>query len=166
MLSGGKAAFFLLAAALAVVLLASYDRMPDVVASHFDGAGVPNGWSSRSAYLLLLLAIGVLMPLSAIGVVLAVTRSGPRHLNIPARDYWTRPEHGAEAVRRVRAYMWWLGAVLAASALLVHLTVMEANRTDPPHLRGELMLLLLGGVLLAIGCWVVGWFRLLRPPRP
>ena len=165
MLSSGKMAFWILATGLAVVLVATFDLLPPVVASHFDAAGAPDGWSSRGVHTLVILTIGVGLPLVIVGLVRFLTRSGPQGLNIPARDYWTRPEHGPEAVRRVRAYVWWLGGVMAGTALLVHVLVLGANRSQPPRLRNELMYLMLAAVLLAIGGWAWGWYRLLRPPR-
>jgi hypothetical protein len=161
----GTTVFLLFALALGGVLLATAGRLPPVVASHFDGAGIPNGWSSRSGYIVLILAIGILLPLGIVGLVQGVSRGGPGRLNIPAREYWTRPEHSDEAVRRVRSYMWWLGAVLAGTALLMHAVVLAAHRSDPPRLRTEVFLLVLGAVLSGIAGWTVGWYRLLRKPE-
>ena len=165
MLQSGKWLFWLLAVALVGTLLATFERLPPVVASHFDGAGVPNGWSSRPGYALLLFTLGILLPLGIIVLVHAVTRSGPGQLNIPARAYWTRPDHSAEAVRRVRAYMWWLGSVLAGTALLMHALVLAAHRSEPPHLHTDLVVMVIGAVLLGVGAWAAGWYRLLRAPE-
>lgn len=165
MLERGQGVFFIFAAGLIAVVLATLRRLPPTVASHFDAAGIPNGWSSRSGYALLLVIIGVLLPLGITALVRALTRRGPDRLNIPARDYWTRPEHGQEAVRRVRAYMWWLGCVMAATALSIHLLVLDAHRHQPPRLRTDAILTVLGAVLVAIAGWAVGWYRLLQRPR-
>ena len=165
MLTAGRSVFWAVAAVLGLVLLTTYDRLPPVVASHFDIRGAPNGWASRPTHTLVILAIGVGLPLVIAGLIRVLTRSGrPEHLNIPGREYWTRPEHGREAVRRVRAYTWWLGSVMAGTALLVHGLILAANRAQPQRLRNDLMYLMLGAVLLAIGAWAVGWTRLLRPP--
>lgn len=102
MLQRGRGLFYVLATGLIAVVLVTVSRLPPMVASHFDAAGVPNGWSSRPAYALLLIAIGVLLPLGIIRLIISLTRRGPARLNIPARDHWTRPEHSEEAVLRVR----------------------------------------------------------------
>ena len=160
----GRALFAGLAAGLCVVLLATIGRLPPVVASHFDVHGSPNGWSSRAVYGALILLVGVILPLGIVWLVHGVTRQGPELLNIPARDYWRRPEHGAEAVRRARAYMWWLASIMAGAALAVHGLIIRANVSSPPRLSTPGIVALLGGVLLAIGLWSVGWWLLLRPP--
>ena len=165
MLPAGRTVFLVLAAALVAVVLATAGQLPAVVASHFDSNGAPNGWSSRSGYVLLILAIGLLLPLGIVGLVHGVSRSGPGRLNIPAREYWTQPEHGAEAVRRVRAYIWWLGVILAGTALLMHAAILAANASNPPRLRTGMFLVVFGMVLLGIAAWAVGWYRLLRKPE-
>jgi hypothetical protein len=166
MLERGQNAFYILAAGLIAVLSVTLRRLPSRVASHFDAAGMPNGWSSRLGYALLLVVIGVLLPLCIIALVRGLTLQGPALLNIPARDYWTRPEHGQEGVRRVRAYAWWLGGILAGTALLVHLLVLNAHDHQPPRLNTGAMLFVLGAAFSAIAGWAVGWYRVLQRPSP
>lgn len=164
MLQRGRILFWILATGLVVVVLGTVGRLPPVVASHFDGAGVPNGWSSRSGYALLLIVVGAVLPLGIIGLVNALTQSGPGRLNIPARDYWTRPEHSQEAVRRVRAYMWWLGCTMAATASMMHGLIVAAHSHQPPRLSTPAVIVVLAAILVAVGAWAAGWYRLLRRP--
>jgi hypothetical protein len=164
MLPLGRGLFWILGLCFILLLLATLGRLPPVVASHFDAAGAPNGWSSRGSYAILLAAIGVLLPLGIIGLVTALTQRGPQLLNIPARDYWRRPEHGPEAIRRVRAYMWWLGCIMTGAALAVHGLILGAHGSTPPHLGTGGIVTVLFSMLLAIGLWIIGWYRLLRPP--
>jgi uncharacterized membrane protein len=166
MLQLGRGLFVILVLGLIMLVPVTLGHLPPVVASHFDGAGVPNGWSSRPTYALLLIAVGALLPLGTIGLVSLLVRRGPQLLNIPARDYWQRPEHGPEAVRRVRAYIWWLGCVMTATALGVHLLILKAHASQPPRLSTRGILVVLGGVLLGIGLWIGGWYRPIRPPVP
>lgn len=164
MLRLGRGLFLLLAGGLVALVLATLGRLPPLVASHFDGAGAPNGWSTRTGYVTLLLIVGAMIPLGVVFLVTRLTRAGPQLLNIPAREYWRRPEHAAEAVRRVRAYIWWLGCVITGSALAIHRLVLQANALRPPHLDTPAVLTVLAGVLAAIGLWIAGWYRVLRPP--
>lgn len=164
MLPLGRGLFGILGLGFILLLLLTLGRLPPVVASHFDAAGVPNGWSSRHSYAILLVAVGVLLPLGIIGLVNALTQRGPQLLNIPARDYWRRPEHGPEAVRRVRAYMWWLGCIMTGATLAVHRLIVGAHGSTPPRLSTGGIVTVFCSVLLAIGLWIVGWYRLLRLP--
>jgi len=162
--TGGRCLFLLLATGLVAVVLTTLSRLPPVLASHFDARGVPNGWSTRPVYALFLIVIGVLLPLGIIWLITVLTRNGVTSLNIPARDYWTRPDRTQEAVRRIRGYIWWLACVMAITALLVHWSVLVANAKQPPRLQSSSFFAVLGAIVLALGIWTAGWYRLLRPP--
>ena len=164
MLQRGRAVFLVVATALVVGLLATLDRLPPLVASHFNLRGVADGWSTRPVYALFILAIGVLVPLGIVALIRTLTRSGVAALNIPARDHWTRPEHTPEAVRRVRAYIWWLACVMAVIAFLIHWSVLAANARQPPSLGSAGFLSVLGAVVLVLAIWTAGWYRLLARP--
>jgi uncharacterized membrane protein len=161
-LSRGRLLFYVLASALVVLVLATLSQLPPLVASHFDARGAATGWLPRPLYALFLLAIGILIPLGITGLITLLTRSGVSALNIPARDYWTRPEHSGEAVRRVRAYMWWLACVLVVTALAIHWSVLAANARQPTSLNTGEFFTVLGAIVLALGIWTAGWYRLLR----
>ena len=156
--------FWVLAAALVLLVTSTAGQLPPIVASHFDAAGVPNGWSSRELYAALLLAVGAVLPLGMVGLIHALTRRGPELLNIPARGFWTRPENRAEAVHRVRTHMWWLGSILTGTALAIHGLILQAHTSDPPHLSATGIWLLLAAVVGMIGLWAARWYRLLRQP--
>ncbi len=44
-------------------LAASSSQLPERVATHFDGSGQPDGWSSRSDHLRFMLVFGLAFPL-------------------------------------------------------------------------------------------------------
>jgi uncharacterized membrane protein len=156
--------FWILATAMVALVLGTIGRLPPVVASHFDIAGTPNGWSSRSAYGVLLITMGAVLPAGIIGLVHALTRRGPHLLNIPTREFWTRPEQRQEAVRRVRAHIWWLGSILAGMAGAVHILILWAHASTPPRLSSAGIWVVLCGVILLIGQWTARWYRMLRVP--
>ena len=83
MLERGQGVFYVLATGLIAAVLITLRRLPPVVASHFDAAGMPNGWSSRPVYALLLVAIGVLLPLGITVLIRGLTRHGPGRLTFP-----------------------------------------------------------------------------------
>lgn len=164
LLRAGRTVFWGLAVGLIAIVLGTLPRLPAVVASHFDAAGTPNGWSSRHSYVLLLFLIGIALPLGVIGVVQAVTVGGPAGLKIPSRTYWMDPSHQGLAVALARSYTWWLGVVLTGTAIAVHLAVLRANAMTPPHLSGGVIAAVLIGAIGGTGAWALGWYRVLRPP--
>jgi hypothetical protein len=164
LLRAGRTVFWWLAGGLAGLVLGTLPRLPVVVASHFDAAGAPNGWSSRHGYVLLVLMIGIALPSAVIGLVQAQTTRGAAGLNIPARAYWMDPSRQGQVVELVRSYIWWLGVLLTGIALALHLAVLDANAMSPPHLRSGAIVPLLVAAVAGIGAWAVGWYRVLRPP--
>ena len=48
---------------LAALVAATYSRLPQRVATHFDLHGVPNGWMDRSTHAWAMVAVGVGVPL-------------------------------------------------------------------------------------------------------
>jgi uncharacterized membrane protein len=164
LLRHGRTLFVIVVTALAVALVTTLGRLPPVVASHFDASGAPNGWSSRPVYSLVLIGIGVLLPLGMVVLVTHLARRGAGALNLPAWDYWSRPEHSVEAVARVRAYLWWLGAIMTGTALATHALVLAAHAHQPPRLSTAGILMLIATVMVAIGAWSVGWYGVLRRP--
>ena len=161
----GRGVFWVLVVVLVMLLVATLDRLPAVVASRFDVHGAPNGWSSRPVYATLILVIGAVLPLGIVSLVQTLTRRGTDRLNLPSADYWRRPEHAAEAVRRVREYIWWLACIMAGTAVALHGLIVDANSSQPPQLATPAILTLIVVVVAAIGLWTVGWWFLLRPPR-
>ena len=73
-------------------------ELPARVASHFDGAGRPNGWMARDGFVLfqcgLVLTLGALFGIG--GRLLKVTPNG--WINLPNKNYWLAPERRAESV--------------------------------------------------------------------
>jgi len=55
---------------------------------------------------------------------------------------------------------------MTAAGLGVHWLILKAHASQPPRLSTRDILVVLGGVLLGVGLWIGGWYRLLRPPVP
>jgi len=98
-----------------------YPLLPDIVASHFDGAGTPNNWSSKNAFfliygLILLLCIGIFLLLP-----LCFEWLPERSLNLPNKKYWLAPQ------RRVQTFAFMkLGLlVFGLASLLLGIAVMQ-----------------------------------------
>ncbi|MGH7528135.1 MAG: hypothetical protein ACREMX_15680 [Gemmatimonadales bacterium] len=160
----GRPLFWLLALGGIAVVAATASRVPAAVATHFDAGGTPIAWSSHGGYLFYLAVFGLVLPLGLIAMVNLVGSRGPERFNLPHRAYWLRPDNRASAVARVQSYMWWLGCVLTAAVVTLHLLIVRANATSPPQLRTRPFFSVLGLILLGIASWIAGWFRVFRPP--
>ncbi len=114
--------------------------LPDPVASHFNGAGRPDGWMSRAQYLIFIGLFGFFFPL-VIAASTSITRLLPdKFVNIPNRDYWLAPERRSATFDFLTRHSFAFGHVAIGFVGGVHWTVTRANRHHPPHLEGYLLL--------------------------
>jgi serine/threonine-protein kinase len=143
----------------------SLQRLPARIATHFDGAGVPNGWMPREAlgtfdmiFLAFVLAV-------VIGTALLIRVLPTTLINLPNRDYWFAPERRRQSHSRLLVHMLWLACLLVAFLIAVNRLVFLANlRPGPPRLSGAGFVTVLVGFLLALVGWVVRLHRMF--PRP
>lgn len=160
----GANTFWIVVAIGVMIVAATLDVLPPTLATHFDGSGSPNGWSSRAEYVMLLAGIGIGLPLLIVGVVRVFARRAPQWINLPHREIWLTEVHRAEGMARVREHIWWLACVLALTALTTHLALLGANRHQPPQLPLGAALGLIAFPVACMVIWAVTWHRLFRPP--
>jgi uncharacterized membrane protein len=160
----GSNTFWIVVAVGTITVAGTLDLLPARVATHFDGSGAPNGWSSRAGYAVLLGMIGLVLPLAIVGMVRLFARHAPHLINLPHREIWLGEPHRAEGMARARDHIWWLATILALTALLAHLALLGANRRDPPELPLSAALGLIGFPLACLVAWTVTWYRAFRPP--
>src|SRR5258708_39905629 len=96
--------FFALAIAATATSLATSGTLPEQVASHFASGGAANGWMSREAYVLIVLAMATLLPLFIVAMMARLPRMNPRRIRLPHRDYWLPPERRGAAFPTVAGF--------------------------------------------------------------
>jgi uncharacterized membrane protein len=141
-------------------------RLPERIATHFDGAGVPNGWMPRAAlgtfdFVFMVFVLAVVIGSAFLIRLLPVTL-----INVPHRDYWFAPERRRQSHDRMLVHMLWFACLMVAFLIAVNQLVFMANlRPGHPHLSGPGMITLLAAFLLALVGWVVRLHRMFpRPP--
>ena len=149
----------LLVAAFVCLLAVTSPDLPSRVASHFDGTGQPNGWMSRSSYLIFTAAFGMGLPAVVVLGFLVLRRLPSDLINIPRRDYWLAPERRLATVTGLFRRSLWLACLLVAMMLGVHLLVVHANNQVPVRLSTPMILGLIGFFLTGIAAWILSLFR-------
>ncbi len=123
----------LLSSGAAGVLLVSYhwQRLPEKVASHFNGSGAVDGWMSRDANFFL--SAGVLIGLTAMFYFLGVMmqRLPKRWINLPNKDYWFAADREQATRLHLATWAWTFGALLNLFLIFVFHQVFLANMADP-----------------------------------
>jgi hypothetical protein len=143
-------------------IAASYDTMPDRIASHFDLAGNVDGWSSReefaitmaSLHIAFLLMFGAMRPL--------LRRIPDAMVNLPHKDWWLAPERRDNTHEWIAGSLAWMGAL--AQMLMVGITSISlcvsrgAEHALPPTAHWLLLL----AFLLGVATWLAVFFRRFR----
>ena len=155
----------LLWGAAALQCLYYYPLLPETVASHFDGAGRPNGWSSKQSFLGLYVAMIGLMSFVFYVLPGLLHHFSPSRINIPHRKYWLEPERKEKALAMMDEQMGRFGiATMILMVWAIQLAI-NANAAGGGSLNSGTMWMLLGGYAAYTVMWLVRLYRRFRVPR-
>ena len=154
--------FVVLMAAVAAFIVATSDSLPERVASHFDGAGAPNGYMTREGYRTFMLIFGIALPLLVAAVIGWLPRLAPSAVNIPNRTYWLAPERREETVNILAAYALRLGILMVVFLAGIHWLVLRANAAQPSRLESAPLLMLLAIFVVTLLWWIASLWRRFR----
>jgi len=137
--------------------------LPDRVATHFNAAGLANGWMTRGQHIAFMCCFGV--GFSAVFIALC---SLIRLLPVSAFDgpdpgYWQCLQRRARACCFLRTSSYWMGTMSLIWAALLNFQIFSANLHSPPALQPS-SAWMLGMVFIAItAAWImlVGRYLLL-----
>jgi len=158
--------FVALAAGAAIYFSSYYTQLPEVVASHFNGRGVANGWQSKSAFFGFFVAMTVLAAVVGFGIPRIIATVPSQLINLPNKRYWLAPENLAETMEFLGAYFAWFGCAVLLIMILTFDYAIQSNlhpnnRPDPSR-----MWYILVGFFIFVGVWIARMFtRFGRPPR-
>ena len=142
-----------------------YPQLPDWLASHFEGSGKADNWSSKQGFfivsgVILIFNIGIFVVLPW-----AMQRFGIVKVNVPNKAYWLDPERIDEFYVYFRNKMCWFGIVNLLFGLGVMHLVFIANLGDQ-ILDNRAFLSFLGGYFVFVILWLVSFFWKLGKDRP
>jgi len=153
-------------AAMAAQILYYAPRLPERLASHFDIAGNPDGWSSKGAFFAIF-AVGMLVVAFVfLGIALLIPRLPHSLINLPRKDYWLAPERRRETwdfiARRLIEFTF---AIQVFFVGILQLSIQANLTSEGPRLAAGFWILL--GVFLGFtAVWLVFFIgRFLRVPR-
>lgn len=118
----------------AATIVATLDRLPDVVATHFGQGGLADGWMSQGAYAITMLAVTIGAPLAVAVGTTWLPRVTPSTLKLDRCRRWADPA----ARPGLLAATSMLGGVIGTSLALflgaIHLLVVDANASSPARM--------------------------------
>jgi uncharacterized membrane protein len=161
-----KFLFVVIALYAAIHFSHSYSQLPDVVASHFDGRGVANGWQTKSAFFTVLVGVSVLAAVVGFGIPLIIAALPPRLINLPNKAYWLAPDHLAESMEFLNNHFAWFGCAVFVVIIFAFDFAVRSNLHRDTQPDVSRVWYILGGFLLFVVVWIARMFaRFGRPPR-
>jgi uncharacterized membrane protein len=147
-----------------ILTLVSLLLLPDQVAIHFRGGGVPDAWAPKWINALVFMVIQI--PLFALFMSVGrLTLNIPaKWVSLPNKDYWLKPENCVELEARFSALMEEFGFVLFVFLFIVGLLTLDANFSDPVRLNESLFVVFFAGFMLYVPYWLVKLLRRLKVP--
>ena len=158
--------FVVLAVGAAIYFSSFYAQMPEVVASHFNARGVPNGWQTKSAFFSVFAGVGILAAVVGFVIPRMIAAMPPQWINLPNKDYWLSSEHAAESMQFMSVHFAWFSCALLVVMIFTFDYALKSNLhpQDPPDISR--LWYILAGFLLFMVVWTVRMFkRFARPPE-
>jgi uncharacterized membrane protein len=158
-----KALFMLIAGGAAIHFYFLYAQLPETVASHFDGRGMPNGWQPKGLFFAFLVGALVISAAVAFAVPRIIAAVPTERVNLPNKDYWLAPEWRAESLAFLETQFAWFGCGLLLFMVFVFELAIRANFREHPQLDSSFGYAL-GAFLLFTLFWVVRMIRRFSSP--
>lgn len=134
-------------------VIATTQSLPAVVASHFNAAGVANGFMNRESYLMSMLGVIVGLPGLMVLTAMGFSKIPVSMVNIPHRDHWLAPERSAMTLQVLKSFMLVLACLILVFLSFVHWLVILANQQQTPAMTGNGIYSGLIVFLVLIGIW-------------
>lgn len=138
-----------------------YPNLPEIVASHFNGLGEPNGWMSKQNFVIFECVILLLIIFEFALLPILIKKMPNSLINLPNKDYWLAAERRETTFFTMRKYFEWLSIALLSLFIAVNQLVFQANLTRQ-NLSGTAMWLILGAFFAFTIIWSIKFIRQFR----
>ena len=150
-----KLSFVVLAGYAAIHFPPYYQQLPDVVASHFNGRGVANGWQTRSAFFTVFVSVSVLAAVIGFAIPRIISAMPPELIHLPNRQYWLAPDHLAETRAFLDTYFAWFGCAVFLIIILAFDDAIQSNLHADNRPDVSRMWYILVGFLTFVALWTI-----------
>lgn len=131
-----------------------FSALPEHIASHFDGAGNPDGWMSRSSFFGLQAVLLVLLVTEFLVLPYIIERMPDSLINIPNKHHWLSVERRRETFGTIRRYLEWFAVATLTLFLFVNQLLYTAN-IEHKNLSGPWMWTILIVYFLFVIVWLI-----------
>lgn len=133
----------------------AHQQLPAKIASHFNAAGVADGWMSKSAFTTTMLAVGLGIPAFVIGVMYSIRFFPAKYLNVPNPSYWRDATNYRKAFDFLFLTSFWFGSAFLLWQTFFSYLIVSANLVSPPCLNSNHLIVLIFLLLALTLAWVV-----------
>lgn len=161
-----KLLFAGLAAYAAIHFSPYYAQLPEVVASHFNGRGVANGWQTKSAFFMVCVGVSVLGVVIGFVIPRIIATLPPQLINLPNKAYWLAPDHLEETIEFLNSYFVWFSCGVFMVIILTFDYAIQSNLHPDSRPDVSRMWYILAGFVVFIVVWISRMFmRFGRRPQ-
>ena len=134
-----KLLFAVLAAYAAIHFSSYYSQLPDVVASHFEARGTPNGWQTKPVFFGFFVGSLALSAFIAFALPRCIGAMPIQLVNLPNKTYWLAPERRAASLDILGSYFALFGCAIFVVMIVAFEYASRSNlhpetRSDVAHL--------------------------------
>jgi uncharacterized membrane protein len=126
-----KGLFLLLAVSAGAYFRHYYPLLPNIMASHFDARGIPNGWSSKQAFFELFAGMTLLAAVLVFGIPKIIAFAPRQLINLPNKEYWLSPEQWAASMDFLGGWFAWFGCAVYAVIVVAFDYAVQNNLHAP-----------------------------------
>ena len=167
MMSVGRVAVIYAVLVLLAVIQAVwyYPPLPETVASHFGGSGIPDGWMARRSFFLMELITLFLVSLLMLAMYAVFSLGSLSMMNMPNKQYWTAPERKEATRSMLTSFALRFGILVLLLLQAVFILASQANLEPEPRMSAAIWLCLAGylGATLVLTARMIWCF--MRLPR-
>ena len=160
-MSLARAILYLLIGVFVAHIVFYYPNLPEIVASHFNGLGEPDGFMSKQNFLIFEGVILLIIIFEFTLLPFIIKKMPNSLINLPNKDYWLASERREATFSIFGNYFEWFSIALLSLFIAVNHLVFQANLTKQ-NLSRTTMWLVLGAFLAFTIVWLIKFIRRFR----
>jgi uncharacterized membrane protein len=143
----------------------SFIYLPEEVATHFGGKGMPDAWGTKGYLALVFLVMDLSLFLIFLLVPFLIPKMPVWLISMPSREYWWTKEN-LPRFKSIFEELWWeYGAAVLLFILLTKALTIDANLSNPVQLNYGVFWFLFVAFMAYTVYWVIKMCRAFAVPK-